>query len=129
MITSVLDASALLALLRNEPGAKIVAAQIFGCGMSVVNLGEVITVLARSGLPEKAIHAAIDPLPITFVPPDVALAYSAGMLQPLTRSLGLSFGDRICLALARHLAVPALTTDQAWQTIAATVGVTVVLIR
>jgi PIN domain nuclease of toxin-antitoxin system len=36
------------------------------------------------------------------------------MLRPLTRALGLSLGDRACLALAANLGATALTTDSAW---------------
>lgn len=129
MTECVLDASALIALLRDEPGAERVAARLAGSAISVANLSEVIALFARGGAAPPAIHAVLDPLPIARVPMDEALAYDAGMLQPLTRSAGLSLGDRICLALARRLAVPALTADRAWLGVAAAVGAEVVAIR
>jgi ribonuclease VapC len=48
------------------------------------------------------------------VPFDAEMAYRAGCLRSLTKSAGLSFGDRACLALADSLDVPALTSDRAW---------------
>ena len=78
---------------------------------------------------EAAIQAFLDPLPMTLIAIDAELACRAGMLQPLTRGFGLSLGDRVCLALARQLAVPALTSDHAWQSIATAVGAEVRMIR
>jgi PIN domain nuclease of toxin-antitoxin system len=129
MIGCVLDASAVVALLRNEPGANLVAARLTGSVVSVVNLAEVVTLFARGGIAEPSIRAALDPLPILRIPMDEDDAFAAGMLQPLTRTAGLSLGDRVCLALARRLAVPALTADAAWLGIAAAVGVDVISIR
>jgi PIN domain nuclease of toxin-antitoxin system len=48
-------------------------------------------------------------------------------LRPMTKSAGLSLGDRCCLALARRLGAPALTSDAAW--VKLDVGVAVRLIR
>jgi PIN domain nuclease of toxin-antitoxin system len=68
-------------------------------------------------------------LPIAWISFDDAIAYEAGMLVAATKSAGLSFGDRACLALARRLRLPVMTADRAWSSIASTVGVTVDLIR
>ena len=59
--------------------------------------------------------------------PDLAL--DAGAMIAHTRPYGLSHGDRACLALARHLDVPAVTADRPWAGIADEVGVRVELIR
>ncbi len=53
--------------------------------------------------------------------------YGTSIMCALTWRAGLSFGDRACLALARILDLPALTTDRAWQDV--DVGVTVQVIR
>ena len=49
------------------------------------------------------------------------------MLRPITKSIGLSFGDRACLALGIILNQPVLTTDRLWGSI--NVGVEVRLLR
>ena len=129
MTSIVLDASALLALLRGESGAERVGAVLSDSAMSAANLAEVVGYLARNGADEAGVRQVLAPLPVAWVSFDDALAYDAGMLVAATKSAGLSFGDRACLALARRLHLPAMTADRAWSSIASTVGVTVDLIR
>ncbi len=113
MIKAVLDASALLALLNDEPGAKAVARAIPDAAIGAVNASEAAGKLAEAGMPEEAVREAIEGLGrLTIVPFDLPLAYSAGMLRPITRRLGLTLGDRACLALGLKLGVPILTTDR-----------------
>ena len=128
MSEAVLDASALLALLGSEPGGEVVAQALArGTAMSVVNLAEVVAKLAESGMPEEAIHATLDPLGLTLIDFDSNAAFQTGLLCPLTRSAGLSLGDRTCLALAQRLALPILTADRAWASLS--LGRTIILIR
>ncbi|MGH7061689.1 MAG: hypothetical protein ACREFH_14980, partial [Stellaceae bacterium] len=60
---------------------------------------------------------------------DEELAYIAGMMLPKTRTAGLSFGDRACLALAVRIGGVAWTADRAWSSVARAIGVQVELIR
>src|SRR5204863_1167733 len=116
MGTAVLDASALLAFLNKEKGSEQVAHSIMsGAIMSTVNVSEVIAKLSEANMPEDAIRETLDLLGIETVPFDMTYAYQAGLLRPMTKVLGLSFGDRTCLALAQHLRLPAVTADRAWQ--------------
>lgn len=68
-------------------------------------------------------------LDITVLPVGQELAEGAARLRGLSREAGLSLGDRFCLALARSLGVPALTTDRAWKDIAKPAGVKVEFVR
>ena len=77
----VLDASALLALLQNEPGADAVAAVLPSGVMSAVNLSEVVGKLVDHGMPADAIRNALDGLPIDVHAFDHAAAYEAGELR------------------------------------------------
>ena len=129
MILAVLDASALLALLLEEPGADRVRAVIADTAISTVNLAEVVGYLARKGTAEADIRAMTDDLRVAVMSFDEGLAYTAGLYLPATRTAGLSLGDRACLAIADRLAVRAQTTDRSWSRIADTVGVEVELIR
>jgi PIN domain nuclease of toxin-antitoxin system len=129
MTTAVIDASAILALLLGEPGAQKVAAVLADSAVTTVNLSEVVGYYARSGADEAGIRQMLDALPCERVPVDEDLAYAAAMLLPLTRSAGLSLGDRACLALAKRLGVPAMTADRPWRDIAGAVGITIDLIR
>lgn len=101
MSSAVLDASALLALALNEPGQAVVAGAVSaGAVIGTVNLSEVVAKLRENGATEAAIHLALDPLGIAIADFNLDLAYAAGFLRPTTRAVGLSFGDRACLALA-----------------------------
>src|SRR5947209_6693919 len=103
MSSWVLDSSALLTLLNQETGEAIVAQAIAaGAVMCSVNLAEVVTKFADAGMTEETIRGILDPLAIPAIDFDTELAYTAGMLRPITRTYGLSLGDRACLALARR---------------------------
>jgi ribonuclease VapC len=123
-LAPVLDASALLAHLRDEPGADVVAEAIAsGAVISTVNLAEVFSHVADRGEDPEKLAAELTQSglldgAITVEPFTVADAIDAGRLRPLTRDAGLSLGDRACLALARRLDAPALTADTDWQGIA-----------
>ncbi len=128
MKRGVLDASALLALLNGEAGSELVASVIAdGAAISTVNLSEVVTKLSEIGMPETPIHDVLDLLGLEIINFDFEQAYQVGLLRPLTRHAGLSLGDRACLALAKQLGLPALTTDRAWEGLA--VDITVQMIR
>jgi PIN domain nuclease of toxin-antitoxin system len=116
----VLDASALLAYLGDEPGAEQVAEAIAGgATLSSVNLAEVLSMAANRGADAAALAGQLTKRglldgAITVEPFTTADAIEAGRLRPLTRDAGLSLGDRACLALARRLATRALTADTTW---------------
>lgn len=120
MAGPVLDASALLAYLRDEPGAEMVTEAIAGGGaISTVNLAEVLATAATRGsdpaeLVEKLVRRGLLEGTLAVVPFTTADAIEAARLRPLTRAEGLSLGDRSCLALARRLRAPALTADRTW---------------
>lgn len=128
MTETVLDASALLALLRDEPGAAKVADAIADARMSSVNFAEVVSHFIHAGMPAEQVDVMLRPLPMTIVAADHGLAMIAGHLRAKTAEAGLSLGDRFCLALARRDGLPALTADKQWRTIADAVGVTVSVI-
>ena len=101
MARSVLDASALLAYLRREPGWEQVLQVFTGTAtMTTVNFGEVAGWLVRNGADETAVRALRNGLVFPLTPVDDDLCIRAALLEPLTRSKGLGIGDRLCLALA-----------------------------
>jgi ribonuclease VapC len=125
----VLDASAVLALLLDEPGAALVEDAIDGGALlSSVNLAEVMTRLVRDGIDPGEAAQILAELPVTKVAFGENTALTAGALLQQTRALGLSLGDRACLATAREHGRPALTADQAWTRLPADLAVTVRLI-
>lgn len=120
MPSAILDASALLAYLRDEPGADVVAdAVATGAAISTVNLGEVLSRVAdRDADPARVARQMTDrgllDGALAVEPFTTADAIEIARLRPLTRDLGLSLGDRACLALASRLDTPLLTADSAW---------------
>jgi ribonuclease VapC len=125
----VIDASALIAMLKDERGADKVADAIAGARMCVVNYAEVVSHFAYAGMPEREIDAMLDPLPFDLVPVDKALAQIAGRLRKVTSEAGLSLGDRFCLALALRDGLPAWTSDTGWRKVADVIKAEVVTIR
>ncbi len=112
----VLDASALLALLNREPGAEKLTPQLLSAAASsTVNLAEVQAKLVERGLdPDDAWEATLTPVRevVEFTADHARLAC---ILIAQTRSLGLSLGDRACLALGITLRAPVYTTDKSWK--------------
>lgn len=124
----VLDASAVLALLGRERGWEEVERAITaGAVISTVNIAEVVSKLNDAGMPETALSQVLDLLHLEIVDFNRTLAHQTGMLRTQTKHMGLSLGDRACLALARVRNVPALTTDRVWEKLE--IDVTIQLIR
>jgi ribonuclease VapC len=112
--SSVLDASALLALILQEPGSDTVQNALrSGVVVSSVNLSEVVAKLTES-LSETQIREQLDSLRFETADFRQEDAWQVGLLRPGTRHLGLSLGDRACLALALRMSLPVLTADRSW---------------
>ncbi len=108
-----LDASALLAFLFREKGEDEVGAALNQACLSTVNLSEVLARFARDGHDVEAVRAKLS-ASIEIVPFSTEQAALAAALAPKTRALGLSLGDRACLALAMERKITAWTADRAW---------------
>jgi PIN domain nuclease of toxin-antitoxin system len=111
----VLDASAILALINGEPGAEKLTPHLLSDAVcSTVNLAEVQAKLVARGWPpddawQDATSAIREAIPFS-----EHHAKIAGSMVAITRQLGLSLGDRACLALGMVLGAPILTTEKAW---------------
>ena len=119
----VLDASAVLALILKEPGYENVP---LGGTLSSVNFAEVIAKLA-SAENAKTLEADLALLGIEIKPFNTSEACLAGELRSKTKSLGLSLGDRACLAVASLLGEDVITADKIWAKL--TIDVKIRLIR
>ncbi len=125
----VLDASAVLCLLKGEKGTDRVIEVLPRSFISAVNLSEVYAKLADAGGSEEKVAHAIGVLHLKVEPFDDERCKDAGMLRPATKSLGLSLGDRACLALARRRNATALTADQIWNEVPAALGIKIEQLR
>jgi PIN domain nuclease of toxin-antitoxin system len=127
-IKTIFDTSAFLAIINNEPGSEIAQQHISSAGMSTINIAEVITYLVRNGYTDNTnlqrIINLIKPIPL-----ETTIAIAAGKMVSITKTLGLSLGDRACLATAQSLQRPVYTADKKWSEIAKQIGVQVIQIR
>jgi ribonuclease VapC len=123
-----MDASAILAFLRDEPGADTVEEAISrGAAMSTVNVSEVCAKLNDYGVAPEQASQTIEDLSLVIEPFLRSDAECAGAWRAETRRQGLSMGDRACLALAYRLGQTAVTTDRAWQNLVLPVEVHVIV--
>lgn len=125
-----LDASALLALIQGERGCeRVLAALEEGDSIiSAVNLCEVMTKLILTGVPSATAETIVYGIPVQSVAIDDAIAVAAARLAMIGKPLGLSLGDRICLATAQAGGGTVLTTEQIWQNLSLA-GVVIETIR
>lgn len=128
-VTHVLDASAVLCLINDEPGAERVAAVLPSSAVSAVNLAEVASKLGELGAGAEAARDLLAPLHLAVVAFDERSGFATGALRVATRRRGLSLGDRACLALAADHGATALTTDKAWAEAGEAIGVPVEMLR
>lgn len=108
----VLDASAVLALLHEEPGAGEVEQLLDGALMSSINLSEVIQKAEQRGIVTEGLEYDLEALGIEFHAFDMATARPTAELW--SKGSGLSLGDRACIALAKAEGLPAVTADRRW---------------
>ena len=123
-----LDSSAVIAVLRREPGAAIVERYLSDALISAVTLQEIVKVLLSDGALQDVAHAMIDPLNLNVAAHEVDDAWAAALLCKATKSKGSGLGDRTCMALAIKEGVPVVTTDKAWAELSIP-GLTVILAR
>ena len=113
-MTVVLDASALLAYLRQEPGAEEVDELLADARMASVNWAEVVQKSLSAGVDVEGMREELQVLGMLVVPFLPEDGERAGRLWPLTRQQGLSLGDRACLSLGWRLGLTVVTCDRAW---------------
>ena len=117
MSSHVLDSSAILAVLNVEQGANMAIKYFAHSRVNTVNVAEVLTKLIERGQDVASATRAFNLLQLEVIDFDIEQARKAAELRPVTRHLGLSLGDRSCLALAILQGATAVTADREWKRI------------
>ena len=125
----VLDASAMLATLLDEPGGDDVYEVMSDSHISVINLSEVYATLLDGGMSFELAQQIISPLPVRVRTFRDGHAWQTAKLRPLTRKFGLSLGDRACITTAIFADLPILTSDRRMAEAKDVLGIDIRMIR
>ncbi len=117
MIKYILDTSAVLALLFLENGHKNVEPLLSESAMSTVNVAEALTKLAQDKISLEASSKELFALNLRIIDFTTSQSIQVAELRPITKHLGLSLGDRACLALTMQENATAVTADRNWATV------------
>jgi ribonuclease VapC len=123
----VIDASALICLVRREQGWQKVAGYGLACVISAVNLMEVGYRLEKHGMPLEEVQAVVVPMIGEVIPFDERQAFLASSIHTRTRDHGLSLADCACLALGEAERSTVITADKKWTSLG--LGLQIIQIR
>ncbi len=123
----VLDASAVIAVIRREAGAEIVVPHLRHGIMSSVNASEVLYQSVLRGDTVQAARAGLERLQFTVIPFSMEHAATLASIYPATLGGNISFADRACMTLALERGLPVLTGDHEWADL--DIGIKVKLFR
>jgi ribonuclease VapC len=111
-LNAVSDASALLAVLLKEAGGEQVFRLMRHAPISAVNLAECFSRAVEDEHSATLVDALLARLDMEVVPFTIAHARQTAALRPASKHLGLSLGDRACVALGLERGLPILTADR-----------------
>ena len=114
MTNVLLDSSALLALIHREKGSEVVETFLGRACMSAVNYAETLSKLTEKGVPDHEAVSVVEGLLQEIIPFDTRCATFTARLRQETKGLGLSLGDRACLATAEAHKLEVVTADKVW---------------
>ncbi|ESQ90075.1 hypothetical protein ABAC460_09920 [Asticcacaulis sp. AC460] len=125
-MTAVLDSSAVLALLWREKGCDIVETYLRDAMISTINLAEVYTKCTERSVDPGVVASVLAKQSVTIVDFSAPQALLAGKLRQQTKALGLSLGDRACLAVAMMERATVVTADKPWANVGLNLKIVVI---
>jgi ribonuclease VapC len=111
-MTTVLDASVVLAWLQDEPGADQAEPMLMEGVIGAANWSEVLQKAQQHGAPAGIVGRLLASFGVTVV--DVIEADAEQAADLWRRGSDLSLADRLCLALGLRLELAVATADSAW---------------
>ncbi len=128
--TAILDASAVMAVIKGEAGWEMVAAVLDDAAVPAVNLAECAHLLALGKKFRKFTPREIDFVLQRFRTVDVTreMGLEVGRIRTSANEGKLSLGDVMCLATASVMKLPVYTSDKEWETLGPK-NVTVIQVR
>lgn len=116
-IKAVLDASAVLAWVFEEPGWEVVEKVVSASGMSAVNFAEVLYIGSARRYEPDELEADLADLGLILLPFGGHEARNILVVKQaeIQAGLQLSMADRACLATAIAYDVPAVMSDGEWE--------------
>lgn len=123
------DSSVIIAILRSEEGYQNGEKYLNQGAISTMNWAEVAGFLGRNNAPKHIIQQTLAQYPLKVLPYDENLVVPTGHLAAGRQHLGLSLGDRACLATAMAHQLPVLTADRIWKELEQELSLDIQLIR
>ncbi|MBA2632674.1 MAG: type II toxin-antitoxin system VapC family toxin [Chloroflexi bacterium] len=124
-MTTVVDASVVLAWLQDEPGADEAEPLLMDGVIGAANWAEVLQKTRQHGAPPGIVGRLLASFGLTVVDVKVADAEIAADLW--RQGTALTLADRLCLGLGLRMGSPVATADAAWAEVEE--GPALVLIR
>lgn len=124
-MTSVIDASVVLAWLQDEPGADDAEPLIMEGVIGAANWSEVLQKSQQHGVAPEIVARLLASFGLDVA--DVTRADGEAAADLWSARVALSLGDRLCLALGVRLGLTVVTMDAAWSSIET--GPTVLALR
>jgi PIN domain nuclease of toxin-antitoxin system len=114
-VTSVVDASVVLAWLQDEAGSDAAEPHLMEGVIGAANWSEVLQKARQHGAPAELVARLLASFGLAVAEVTAEDAERAAKLwQP---GSVLSLADRLCLALGRRRGVPVVTADAAWSSV------------
>lgn len=111
---SIIDSSALLAVIYNETGMDKAKEYFDNSYMSVINAAECLIVLTRNGMPENVAQNLLESIISKFLPCEYHDAELIAKVKNANSTLGLSLADCTCISLGNKLGLQIITADKEW---------------
>lgn len=112
---SIIDSSALLAVIYNEDGIEEAQKKYFDHSyMSVINAAECLMILNKNGMPIDVAQNLLESIISKFIPTEYHDTPLIAQVKNENIPLELSLGDSTCIALGSKLGVNIITADKTW---------------